>query len=65
MLHAEFQAPEPSSSGEEDFLEDFIIEPKTTATEPFLTPGHHMNKLDKEPQGNATYQKAASEPSGS
>ena len=29
MLHTKFQAPEPSSSGEEDFDVYFIFEPKT------------------------------------
>ena len=29
MLHTKFQAPEPSSSGEEDFEVYFIFEPKT------------------------------------
>ena len=29
MLHTKFQAPEPSSSGEEDFEAYFIFEPKT------------------------------------
>ena len=29
MLRTEFQAPEPSSSGEEDFEVYFIFEPKT------------------------------------
>ena len=39
MLHSKFQAPEPSSSGEEDFEVYFIFESKTPAAEPFLTPG--------------------------
>ena len=29
MLHTKFQAPQPSSSGEEDFEVYFIFEPKT------------------------------------
>ena len=41
MLHTKFQAPEPSSSGEEDFEVYFIFEPKTTPPPPppFQTPG--------------------------
>ena len=40
MLHTKFQAPEPSSSGEEDFEVYFIFEPKTPpAAGPFRTPG--------------------------
>ena len=39
MLHTKFQAPEPSSSGEEDFEVYFIFEPKTPAAGPFWTPG--------------------------
>ena len=39
MLHTKFQAPEPSSSGEEDFVVYFIFEPKTPAAGPFWTPG--------------------------
>ena len=43
MLHTKFQAPEPSSSGEEDFEVYFIFEPKTPpprppAAGPFWTP---------------------------
>ena len=37
MLHTKFQAPEPSSSGEEDFEVYFIFEPP--AAGPFWTPG--------------------------
>ena len=46
MLHTKFQAPEPSSSGEEDFEVYFIFEPKTPPPPPppppagpFWTPG--------------------------
>ena len=43
MIHTKFQAPEPSSSGEENFEVYFIFEPKTPppprAAEPFRTPG--------------------------
>ena len=42
MLHTKFQAPEPSSSGEEDFEVYFIFEPKThphPAAGPFWTQG--------------------------
>ena len=34
MLHTKFQAPEPSSSGEEDFEVYFIFQPKTPPPPP-------------------------------
>ena len=34
MLHTKFPAPEPSSSGEEDFEVYFIFEPKTPPPPP-------------------------------
>ena len=37
MLHTKFQAPEQSSSEEEDFEVYFIFEPKTAG--PFRIPG--------------------------
>ena len=39
MLHTKFQAPEQSSSEEEDFEVYFIFEPKTPAAGPFRIPG--------------------------
>ena len=40
MIHIKFQAPEPSSSREEDFKVYFISEPKSLPVAgPFLTPG--------------------------
>ena len=57
MLHTKFQAPEPSSSGEEDFEVYFIFEPKTPRRRAYNGPqGHHSNKLGRGPLGNATYQ---------
>ena len=57
MLHTEFQAPEPRSSGEEDFEVHFIFEPKTCPPQDhFGSQGHHSNKLGRGPLGNATYQ---------
>ena len=57
MLHTKFQAPEPSSSGEEDFEVYFIFEPKTPLPQGHFEPlGHHSNKLGRGPLGNATYQ---------
>ena len=38
MLHTKFQAPEPSSSGEEDFEVYFIFEPKTPRRRAILDP---------------------------
>ena len=58
MLQIKFQAPEPSSSGEEDFEVYFIFEP-TPPPPPqdhFEPQGHHSNKLGRGPLGNATYQ---------
>ena len=57
MLHTKFQAPEPSSSGEEDFEVYFIFEPKTHPPQGNLGPkGHHSNILGRGSLGNATYQ---------
>ena len=57
MLHTKFQAPEPSSSGEEDFEVYFIFEPKTPQPQGHFRPqGHHSNKPGRGPLGNATYQ---------
>ena len=57
MLHTKIQAPEPSSSGEEDFEAYFIFEPKTPPPQGHFRPqGHHSNKLGRGPLGNATYQ---------
>ena len=39
MLHTKFQAPEPSSSGEEDFEVYFILNTRTPSAGPFRTPG--------------------------
>ena len=39
MLHAKFQASEPSISGEEDFKVYFIFEPDPPVAGPFRTPG--------------------------
>ena len=53
MLHTKFQAPEPSSSGEEDLEVYFIFD----LPPPHFGPqGHHSNKLGRGPLGNATYQ---------
>ena len=38
MLHTKFQAPEPSSSGEEDFEVYFIFEPKIPRRRAISTP---------------------------
>ena len=38
MLYTKFQAPEPSSSGEEDFEVYFIFEPKTPRRRAILDP---------------------------
>ena len=38
ILHTKFQAPEPSSSGEEDFLVYFIFEPNTPCRRTILDP---------------------------
>ena len=38
MLQTKFQAPEPSSSGEEDFKVYFIFEPKTPRRRAILEP---------------------------
>ena len=57
MLHTKFQAPEPSSSGEEDFEVYFIFEPKTPPPQDhFEFQGHHLNKLGRGLLGSATYQ---------
>ena len=57
MLHTKCQAPEPSSSGEEDFEVYFNFEPKTPPPQGHFEPqGHHSNKLGRGPLGNATYQ---------
>ena len=57
MLHTKFQAPEPSNSGEEDFEEYFIFEPKTPLPQGHFGPqGHHLNKPGRDPLGDATYQ---------
>ena len=57
MLHTKIQAPEPSSSGEEDFEAYFIFEPKTPPPQGHFGPqGHHSNKLGRGPLGNATNQ---------
>ena len=57
MLQTKFQAPEPSSSGEEDFEVYFIFEPKTCPPQGHFGPqGHHSNKLGRGLLGNATYQ---------
>ena len=56
MLHTKFQAPEQSSSEEEDFEVYFIFEPKTPpAAGPFRIPGPPF-KLGRSLLGNATYQ---------
>ena len=63
MIYTIFQAPEPSSFGEEDFEVYFIFEPKTpppppprrwAISDPKAT--HHSNKLGRGPLGKATYQ---------
>ena len=54
MLHIKFQAPEPSSSGEEDFQIYFIFEPKTPPTTGqghFAPRGLQLNKIGITPQG--------------
>ena len=59
MLYTKFQAPEPSSSGEDDFEVYYIFEPKTPpqpTAGPFRTPGPPFNKLGRGLLGNATYQ---------
>ena len=57
MLHSKFQAPEPSSSGEEDFEVYFIIEPRTPRRGAMSNPkGQYSNKLGRGSLGNATYQ---------
>ena len=49
MLYTKFQAPEPSSSGEEDFEVYFIFEPKTPppTAGPFWTPGPPLEQTWK------------------
>ena len=57
MLHTKFQAPEPSSSGEEDF--DSFLNPRPPRRRAISDPkaqGHHSNKLGRGPLGNATNQ---------
>ena len=45
MLHTKFQAPEPSSSGEEDFEVYFIFEPKPPPPQGHFGPqGHHSKR---------------------
>ena len=39
MLHTKFQAPEPSSSGEEDFKYISFLNPRLPAAGPFRTQG--------------------------
>ena len=69
MLHIKFQAPKPSSSGEEDFKVYFISEPMTPCGRAILdslAQGHlgswdlHLNELGIGLLGNATYQFQAS-----
>ena len=57
MLYTKFQAPEPSSSGEEDFLNIFLFWSQDPPPQGHFGPqGHHLNKLGRGPLGNATYQ---------
>ena len=57
MLHTKFQAPEQSSSEEEDFEVYFIFEPKTPPPQGhFGSQGYHLNKLGRSLLSNATYQ---------
>ena len=57
MLHTKFQAPESSSSEEEDFYGKYIsfLNPRPTPPQGhFGFKGHHLNKLGRGPLGNAT-----------
>ena len=50
MLNTKIQAPEQSSSGEEDFEVYFIFEYKTCPPQGHFGPqGHHSNKLGRGP----------------
>ena len=55
MLHIKFQAPEPSSSGEEDFLSIHVIYFRSQVPAPqghFRSKGYHSNKLGRGPLDN-------------
>ena len=46
MLHKKKNyAPEPSNSGEEDFKDISILNPRPYVTGPFEPQDHHLNKL--------------------
>ena len=65
MLHTKFQAPEPSSSGKEDFEVYFIFEPKTPPPQGHFGPqGHHSNKLGRGPLGKLHTKYQGPRPSG-
>ena len=55
MLHNQFQAPEPSSSGEEDFKYISFLNPRLYAAVPIWTPGPPSGQLVRGPLDNATY----------
>ena len=56
MLQTKFQAPDPSNSGEEDFLNIFHFLTQDPLPQGHFGPkDHHLNKLDRGPLGNATY----------
>ena len=70
MLHTKFQTSGPSVSEEEVFSKYFSMYFYRSNLGPlargYLGPwGLCLNKLGKEPQGNATYQIQAPEPSSS
>ena len=61
MLHTNFQAPEPSRSGEADFKVYFIFDHKTPSSlppdaGPFGLQGHQLNKIGRGLLENASYQ---------
>ena len=55
MLRTKFLALEPSSSGEEDFKYILYSNPNSRRRV-ILTLDPHLNKISKEPLGNATSQ---------
>ena len=55
MLRTTFQAPELSSSGEEDFKYISLLNPRSLPQGHFIPQGHHLNQPGRGLLGNATY----------